>query len=52
MAIAHPYIYVPIIFQSLYSVYKVVVVNLLDYLLAITALSELEAQAFRYIHIC
>ena len=27
------------------SVYKVVVVNLLDYLLDITALSELEAQA-------
>ena len=35
-------------------VYKVVVVNLLDYLLEITALSELEAQAFRYprINIC
>ena len=35
-------------------VYKVVVVTLLDYLLDITALSELEAQAFRYtrINIC
>ena len=35
-------------------VYTVVVVNLLDYLLDITALSELEAQAFRYtrINIC
>ena len=29
-------------------VYKVVVVKLLDYLLDITARSELEAQAFRY----
>ena len=29
-------------------VYKVVVVNVLDYLLDITARSELEAQAFRY----
>ena len=35
-------------------VYKVVVVNLLDYLLDITAWSELEAQAFHYtrINIC
>ena len=35
-------------------VYKVVVLKLLDYLLDITALSELEAQAFRYtrINIC
>jgi hypothetical protein len=34
-------------YSSLYiCVYKVVVVNLLDYLLDITALSELEAQAF------
>ena len=43
-AIAHPYI----------CVYKVVVVELLDYLLDITALSEFEAQAFRYtrINIC
>ena len=36
------------------SVYKVVVVKLLDYLLDITAWSELEAQAFHYtcINIC
>ena len=35
-------------------VYKVVVVKLLDYLLDITARSELEAQAIRYtiINIC
>ena len=35
-------------------VYKVVVVKLLDYLLEITACSELEAQAFCYtrINIC
>ena len=35
-------------------VYKVVVVKVLDYLLDITAWSELEAQAFRYtrINIC
>ena len=35
-------------------VYKVVDVNLLDYLLDFTAESELEAQAFRYtrINIC
>jgi hypothetical protein len=32
-------------------VYKTVFVNLLDYLLDITALSELEAQAFRYTRI-
>ena len=32
-------------------VYKVVFVKLLDYLLDITAWSELEAQAFRYTHI-
>ena len=31
--------------------YKVIIVNFLDYLLDITALSELEAQAFRYTHI-
>ena len=30
---------------------EVVVVKLLDYLLDITALSELEAQAFHYTHI-
>ena len=36
------------------SVYKVVVVNLLDYMLDITAWSELEAPAFCYtrINIC
>ena len=51
-AIAHPYIYMYIFYSSLYiCVYKVIVVNLLDYLLDITALSELEAQAFRYTHI-
>ena len=35
-------------------VYKIVVVELFDYLLDITALSELEAQAFCYtrINIC
>ena len=32
-------------------VYQVVVGELLDYLLDITALSELEEQAFRYTHI-
>jgi hypothetical protein len=32
-------------------VYKVVVVNLLDYLLDITALSDLEAQVFSYTRI-
>ena len=42
-------------YSSLYICeYKVVVVNLLDYLLDITAWSELETQAFRYtrINIC
>ena len=42
-------------YSSLYMcVYKVVVVNLLDYLLYITALLELEGKAFRYtvINIC
>jgi hypothetical protein len=39
-------------YSFLYTcVYKVVVVKLLDYLLDITAGSELEAQAFRYTHI-
>ena len=55
-AIAHPYIYMYIFFliPLHLCVYKVVVVKLLDYLLDITALSELEAQAFRYtrINIC
>ena len=54
--IAHPYIYMYIfLFIPLHlCVYKVVVVKLLDYLLDITARSELEAQAFRYtrINIC
>ena len=45
-------LYVHILIPSPYiCVYEVVVVNLLDYLLDITALSELEAQAFRYIRI-
>jgi hypothetical protein len=42
-------------YSFLYTcVYKVIVVKLLDYLLDITARSELEAQAFRYtrINIC
>ena len=42
-------------YSSLYiCVNKVVVMKLLDYLLDITALSELEAQAFHYtrINIC
>ena len=54
-AIAHPYIYMYIFFFIPYiCVYKVVVVNLLDYLLDITALLELEIQAFCYtsINIC
>ena len=44
------YLYVHILIHS----FKVVVVKLLDYLLDITAWSELEAQAFRYtrINIC
>ena len=42
------YFYVHIL---IHCVYKVVVVKLLDYLLDITAWSELEAQAFRYTHI-
>ena len=52
-AIVHPYIYMYICTYSfLYTcVYKVVVVKLLDFLLDITARSELEAQAFRYTHI-
>ena len=41
----HPFTFVCI------CVYKVVVVNLLDYMLGFTAQSELEAQAFRYTHI-
>ena len=47
-SIYHPY-------SFLYTcVYKIVVVKLLDYLLDITARSELEAQAFHYtrINIC
>ena len=55
-AIAYPYIYMYIfLFIPLHlCVYKVVVVKLLDYLLDITARSELEAQAFRYtrVNIC
>ena len=39
------------LFIPILCVYKVVVVNLLDYLLDITELEALEAQAFRYIHI-
>ena len=36
-------------YSSLYiCAYKVVVVNFLDYMLDVTALSELEAQPFRY----
>ena len=49
------YLYVHIPIPSLYiCVYKVFVVELLDYLLDITALLELEEQAFRYtrINIC
>ena len=50
------YLYVHILIHSftLVCVYKVVVVKLLDYLLDITAWSELEAQAFRNtrINIC
>ena len=51
MAIAHPYIYMYIFLFI--PVYKVVLVNLLDTLLDITAL-ELEAQACRNtrINIC
>ena len=46
------YLYVHILIPSLYiCVYKEVVVELLDYLLDITALSELEAQAFPCSHI-
>ena len=52
-AIAHPCIYMyKFLFIPLQlCVYKVVVVKLLDYLLDITARSELEAQAFRYTRI-
>ena len=48
------YLYVHIIIHSFALVCKVVVVKLLDYLLDITAWSELEAQAFCYtrINIC
>ena len=49
------YLYVHILIPSLYiCVYWVVVGELLDYLLDITALSELEAQAFHdtRINIC
>ena len=47
---AHPYIsmYIFLFIPLHLCVYKVVVVKLLDYLLDITAWSELEAQAFRY----
>ena len=47
-------LYVYILIHPFTFVCKVVVVNLLDYLLDITALPELEAQAFRYtrINIC
>ena len=39
-------------YSFLYTcVFKIVVVKLVDYLLDITARSELEAQAFRYTHI-
>ena len=51
-AIAHPYIYMYIFLFIPYTcVYKVVDVKLLDYLIDITARSELEAQAFRYTRI-
>ena len=51
-AIALPYIsmYIFLLIPST-CVHKVVVVKLLDYLLEITARSELEAQAFRYTRI-
>ena len=47
------YLHVHILIHSftLVCVYKVVVVKMLDYLLDITALSELEAQTFHYTHI-
>ena len=51
----HSFIPLCTYYFSLYTcVYKVVVLELLDYSLVITALSELEAQAFRYtrINIC
>ena len=53
LAIAHPYIFlVTYSYSFLYTcVYNVVVVKLLDYLLDITAWSELEAQEFRYTRI-
>ena len=41
-------LFVYILIHPFTIVYKVVVVNLLDFLLDITALSELEPQAFRY----
>ena len=43
------YLFVHFFIHPFTCVYKVVV-NLLDYLLDIAALSELEAQAFRYTH--
>ena len=45
------YLYVHILVPSLYICVYTVVGELLDYLLDITALSEREAQAFRYAHI-
>ena len=41
----YSYVHIPCLYIC---VYKVVVGKLLDYLLVITALSVLEAQAFRY----
>ena len=57
MFCSHSYIFMYIFFIPLHlCVYKVVVLELLglDYSLVIAALSELEAQAFRYtrINIC
>jgi hypothetical protein len=51
-AIAHPYIYMYLLlFIPLHLCVQVFVVKLINYLLDITALSELEAQAFRCTHI-
>ena len=54
--IAHPYLFVHILIPSLYLdlCVQVVDVELLEYLLDITALTLLEAQAFRNtrINIC
>ena len=49
-SLIHIFLFIPLHL----CVYKVVVVELLDYSLVITALLELEAQAFRYtrINIC